>query len=48
MSLETVVEDIREEANARAKEITEDAEAEVMSLLPRNAVGEPFQSEGDA
>jgi len=26
----------------------EDAEAELMSLLPRNAVGEPFQSEGDA
>lgn len=26
----------------------EDLSAEVMSLLPRNAVGEPFQSEGDA
>lgn len=26
----------------------EDLELELMSLLPRSAVGEPFQSEGDA
>ena len=26
----------------------EDVETEVMNLLPRNAVGEPYQSEGDA
>jgi hypothetical protein len=26
----------------------EDLESEVMMLLPRNAVGEPYQSEGDA
>jgi len=26
----------------------EDRELEVMGLLPRSAVGEPFQSEGDA
>jgi hypothetical protein len=26
----------------------EDLELEVMGLLPRHAVGEPFQSEGDA
>lgn len=27
---------------------TDDITNELMSLLPRNAVGEPFQSEGDA
>lgn len=27
---------------------TDDVTNELMSLLPRNAVGEPFQSEGDA
>ena len=29
-------------------ETVEDLELEVMSLLPRHAVGEPYQSEGDA
>ena len=40
--------DVIADSGAERFESAEDLESEVMSTLPRNAVGEPFQSEGDA
>jgi hypothetical protein len=36
------------QSHAGTFESPDDVELEFMSLLPRHAVGEPFQSEGDA
>jgi hypothetical protein len=36
------------ESSAEQFTSSEDLELEFMSLLPRNAVGEPYQSDGDA
>lgn len=36
-----------ERSSADSFETAEEVETEVMSLLPRNAVGEPYQSEGE-
>jgi hypothetical protein len=40
--------DVIEESNADQFASSEDLELEFMSLLPRDAVGEPYQSDGDA
>lgn len=40
--------DVVERSDADAFTSSEDLEEEFMSLLPRRAVGEPFQSDGDA
>lgn len=37
-----------EDSTADSFDSAEDLESEVMGLLPREAVGEPYQSEGDA
>jgi hypothetical protein len=42
------VEDVMAESNADRFESSEDLELEFLSLLPRDAVGEPYQSDGDA
>ena len=45
---ETNLGDVIGESDRETFASAEDLAAEVMSHLPRNAVGEPFQSEGDA
>ena len=40
--------DVVAESNAEEFDSSEDLEMEIMNLLPRDAVGEPFQSDGDA
>ena len=40
--------DVIADSGAERFDAAEDLESEVMSTLPRNAVGEPYQSEGDA
>ena len=40
--------DVMERSNADRFESTGDLELEFLSLLPRHAVGEPYQSDGDA
>lgn len=40
--------DVIADSNADRFDSAADLESEVMSTLPRNAVGEPYQSEGDA
>jgi len=36
-----------DDSNADAFETAEEVEQEVMNMLPRHAVGEPYQSEGE-
>lgn len=40
--------DVIRDSGAEEFDSPEDLESEVMSTLPRHAVGEPYQSEGDA
>jgi hypothetical protein len=40
--------DVVEQSTAEEFDSSEDLEMEIMNLLPRDAVGEPFQSDGDA
>lgn len=40
--------DIIDASSAESFESVEEVATEVMSLLPQHAVGEPYQSEGDA
>jgi len=40
--------DVIADSNEDRFDSADDLESEVMSNLPRNAVGEPYQSEGDA
>lgn len=40
--------EVIERSNADRFESSGDLEMEIMSLLPRDAVGEPYQSDGDA
>jgi len=42
------VSDVMAQSNADAFVSSEDLKEEFQSLLPRNAVGEPYQSDGDA
>ncbi len=42
------VADVIEQSNADQFGSSEDLKLEFLSLLPRNAVGEPYQSDGDA
>ena len=40
--------EVIEQSNADRFESSSDFEMELLGLLPRNAVGEPYQSDGDA
>lgn len=44
----TSLADVVDDSTADSFDSAEDMESEIMGLLPREAVGEPYQSEGDA